>query len=221
MEFDLTHFPADRTERIRALSTPAELDRYTYLVAGCVGEFWTDITMAHTYALQSWDRDRMVELGVRFGKALQMTNVLRDVPGDLRAGRCYLPREWLDPLGLSPQDLLDPANSLVARPAMCRGVEMALGHFEEAERYLMAVPRRCVRLRLATAWPLLMGLATLWELARNSGWLNPDSPAKVSRSWIYRMIGLSTLVGHSNWAISSWVRALRRRVRSALGPTSG
>ena len=54
-----------------ALSSVDDLDRYTYLVAGCVGEFWTDITAAHTPALRKWDRVHMSKLGVRFGKALQ------------------------------------------------------------------------------------------------------------------------------------------------------
>ena len=80
MEFDLTTFPAPESGRIGALDTFDDLDRYTYLVAGCVGEFWTDVMIAHDPAVRNWDRERMVELGVRFGKALQMTNIIRDVP---------------------------------------------------------------------------------------------------------------------------------------------
>ena len=222
MEFDLTRFPSEQTglpeqtEAVRSLDSARELDRYTYLVAGCVGEFWTRVIVAHTPSLANWDIDHMTTLGIAFGKALQMTNVLRDVPVDLRAGRCYLPREWLDELGLSAQDLLDPDNSCIARPVLVRGVELALEHFDAAERYVTLLPRRGVRLRLAAMWPLLMGLGTLYELARNPDWLNPGSRSRVTRLWVYRMIAFSVLVGQSNRAVSWWARRLKRRVVSAL-----
>ena len=160
MEFDLTRFPLERRGEVDALETAEDLDTYTYMVAGCVGEFWTDVTMRHTPPLAGWDRDSMAALGVRFGKALQMTNVLRDVPTDLRIGRCYIPEEWIQDAGLNPRDLLDPANGATARPVLVRGLVIALEHFDAAEAYLMAIPGQCARLRLAVAWPLLIGLAT-------------------------------------------------------------
>ncbi|MCI0440036.1 MAG: squalene/phytoene synthase family protein, partial [Chloroflexi bacterium] len=101
MEFDLTTFPPEDSGRVVALKDFSELDGYTYYVAGCVGEFWTEITMAHTPSLRRWDAARMSEVGVRFGKALQLTNVLRDVPKDLRIGRCYLPQSELARLGMT------------------------------------------------------------------------------------------------------------------------
>src|SRR6201985_3756284 len=47
MEFDLRTFPDERSGQLAALREYGELDRYTYLVAGCVGEFWTTMTYAH------------------------------------------------------------------------------------------------------------------------------------------------------------------------------
>ncbi len=91
MIFDLTRFPGEDAAGLAALDTLEELDLYTYLVAGCVGPFWTALHVAHRPRLAAWDVGEMSARGVRFGKALQMTNVLRDVPRDLRAGRCYLP----------------------------------------------------------------------------------------------------------------------------------
>ena len=46
MREDLTRFPGEDEGGLAALETREELDRYTYLVAGCVGEFWTEIHMA-------------------------------------------------------------------------------------------------------------------------------------------------------------------------------
>ena len=216
MEFDLKRFPPEQTGRIRSLESSCELDRYTYQVAGCVGEFWTRIAAAHTQELSDWDLDRMSAIGVRFGQALQMTNVLRDIPADLKTGRCYMPTDWLDEIGLTPHDLANPRAGLAARPALVRGVELVLKHFEEAESYVMAIPSSCIRLRLAAVWPLLMGLATLERVARNPHWLNPNVRAKVSRVWVFRMIAVTLLVGHSNGMVSMWIRRLMSRVRSEL-----
>ncbi|MEA3128295.1 MAG: farnesyl-diphosphate farnesyltransferase, partial [Paraburkholderia sp.] len=109
MEFDLRTFPDERSGQIAALREYDELDRYTYLVAGCVGEFWTTMTYTHLPGTLKERPDTMERRGVRFGKALQMTNVLRDCGKDLRIGRCYLPQTMLDPYGLGAHDLLEPA----------------------------------------------------------------------------------------------------------------
>ena len=132
MTQDLQLFPGEDEGKLAALETREDLDRYTYLVAGCVGEFWTDVHAAHRPRLRHWDVAAMRALGVRFGKALQMTNVLRDVPRDLRHGRCYLPRQELAALGLSPRDLLDPAAAAAARPLLLRLLDVALEHYEAA-----------------------------------------------------------------------------------------
>ena len=216
MEMDLASFPLDNPAAPVALPSFDDLDRYTYLVAGCVGEFWTETSVAATPALSGWDVSRMSALGVGFGKALQLTNVLRDVPADLRAGRCYLPADWLADEGLAPADLLDPANSDRARPVLARGLRVALEHFRDAETYCLAIPRRCVRLRLAVLWPALMGLATLALVARNPRWLDPARPSKVSRAWVYRTIALSLLTVRSDTAIRRWFHRLRTSLESPL-----
>ena len=181
MEMDLATFPPEDSGDIAALDSAEDLDRYTYLVAGCVGEFWTEITAAHTPALRNWDRAAMSDLGVRFGKALQMVNILRDVPRDLRTGRCYIPSDVLARAGLAPDDLLDRKNSRAARPVLAACTEIALGHVAAAEEYLLAIPRRCLRLRLAALWPLLLAVGTLAELASSEAWLDPHRTYKVPR----------------------------------------
>src|SRR5262249_32623030 len=89
--FDLERFPGEDAAPLAAREALGELAGYAYLVAGCGGEFWTRLHVAHRPRLAAWDVAAMSASGVRFGKALQMTNVLRDVPADLRHGRCYLP----------------------------------------------------------------------------------------------------------------------------------
>ncbi|NQW22821.1 MAG: squalene/phytoene synthase family protein [SAR202 cluster bacterium] len=216
MEMDLTAFSGADSEGLVALPSAADLDRYIYLVAGCVGEFWTKTSIAHQPELKDWDVGAMSETGVRFGKALQLTNVLRDVPRDLRMGRCYLPADELAAAGLEPKDLLNPGNVGRAKPVFDAWVRTALGYFDVAEEYLLAIPRRSVRLRLACLWPLLLGLVTLARLARSGAWLEPESTVKVSRRWVYWMIFISPFKICSNSLIRHWIGIHRRQVEDAI-----
>jgi farnesyl-diphosphate farnesyltransferase len=216
MEIDLTTFPAEDSGEIGALETLDDLDRYTYHVAGCVGEFWTDVIAAHTDGLNALDRKSMAELGVRFGKALQMTNILRDVPKDLRTGRCYLPREELTSLGMEPDDLLTVANEIEARPLLVKLLHHTLDHYAAAEQYILATPKKNKRLRLATIWPVLIGLATLSLLARSPDWLDPQKPSKVSRRWVYWMMVRSVPCAWSNTLLRLWIRSFRKSIEKAL-----
>ena len=81
---DLQRFPG-------ALQTDEELDEYTFLVAGCVGEFWSEMLAWKVPKWATLPNDEMVALGRTYGKGLQLVNILRDLPGDLQQGRCYLP----------------------------------------------------------------------------------------------------------------------------------
>ncbi|HXD97608.1 MAG TPA: phytoene/squalene synthase family protein [Candidatus Acidoferrum sp.] len=210
MLFDLERFPGEDARALAALDSLDDLDRYTYLVAGCVGEFWTDLHLAHRPRLAGWDAPAMRACGVRFGKALQMTNVLRDVPSDLAQGRCYLPARELAALGLTPADVLTPDGAARARPLLSRLLGVALAHYDAAWRYTLAIPRREWRMRLACAWPLLIGQATLEALAAHP---NPfaAAPVKISRATVRGILAGSTLTVASNRALAS--AAARRRAR--------
>lgn len=199
MELDLRRFPPEESGELAALRTAEDLDHYTYSVAGCVGEFWTRICGLP---------EGLEPLGVRFGKALQLTNILRDLPRDLRMGRCYLPEEHLAQRGLGPEDLLDPACLPRARPVLEHWLATALDHYRAAQQYALAVPRYRLRLRLAVLWPLLMGLATLKRLAASPRWLDPGHRIKVSRPWVYGMVALSLLAAPCDRLLHLWFRRL-------------
>jgi farnesyl-diphosphate farnesyltransferase len=219
MEFDLRTFPDEHSGQIAALREVSELDRYTYLVAGCVGEFWTRMTYAHmpgTLKNSPQTMSTMLRRGVRFGKALQMTNVLRDCGKDLRIGRCYLPAEMLDRFGLSPQDLLDPANSLRAQPLLFELVRVTLDHFREAVDYTLALPALSIRLRLACLWPVLIGLETVLLLVQNDHWLDPAKVSKIQRNQVYRVLGFSTALVASNTLLRAWAERLIARIEARM-----
>lgn len=204
----LDRFPAETEGRVGALATRAELDRYTYMNAGCVGEFWTDMVAAHRSRCAGWNVPLMRSRGVRFGQGLQLVNVLRDLPRDLRIGRCYLPRADLGAIGLAPEDLLDPGAIRQLRPLVAALVKRALEHLEAGLHYLLAVPRREVRLRLACAWPLLIGLSTLDRLTRADNLLDPEVTVKIPRGEVRRHLVRSTALVLSNRGLRAYVEHL-------------
>ena len=213
---DLRTFRSEDTGCVTALDSVDELDEYCYLIAGCVGEFWTDLSIAHTPSLAHWDVERMRGLGVRFGLALQLTNILRDLPKDLLSGRCYLPQSEIERVGLRAKDLRSPRMRPEAKFLLDWGIARALDHFRAAEEYVAAIPRRNLRLRLAALWPVLIGLETLARLAQSDDWLNPETRIRIPRRAVYGIIALSILSGRSNALTKLWIRRISRRVERSL-----
>ena len=191
-ELDLTRFGAASATNIVAIRTDEELDDYTYRVAGCVGEFWTRMCLVHLFARCRLDEPRLLRDGVRFGKGLQLVNVLRDLPRDLRQGRCYLPADELVKVGLKAMDLLDPVNESRVRSVYDGWVGCAQAHLAAGWQYTNALPRNHLRIRLACAWPILIGNKTLSALARQPI-LDPSRPVKISRADVRRIIRKSVL----------------------------
>jgi farnesyl-diphosphate farnesyltransferase len=191
-ELDLRRFAGASADHIVALRTDEELDDYTYRVAGCVGEFWTRICRANLFRHATLDDASLLENGVRFGKGLQLVNILRDLPADLRHGRCYLPGERLPALGLKPEDLLAPVSEPRLRPLYNSYLDRAAAHLLAGWAYTNALPRRSVRVRLACAWPILIGFETL-KLLRTGNVLDPEQRIKVSRRQTRRLICRSIL----------------------------
>jgi farnesyl-diphosphate farnesyltransferase len=199
--FDLQRFPGETEKELVALSNDEELDRYTYMVAGCVGEFWTKMCVAHLPALRNWDVDEMGALGVRFGKGLQLVNVLRDIPKDLRIGRCYLPVS-------EPNALLDPQKFETIRPLYTHWLDAALAHLDAGWQYTLRIPRSEFRLRLACIWPIWIGLMTIARL-RAENPLDPARRIKITRSQVYGVILRSSLTGRGEEALNERQRQLR------------
>lgn len=173
---------------IQSLPAASDLDEYTYLVAGCVGEFWTHICFAHVRNFSDRTESEMLALGMQYGKGLQLINILRDVGSDLRAGRCYLPADELHSLNLMPEEIL-------AKPAR---VESIMRQWrEKAERgmvagidYACAINQR--RVRFATALPALIGARTL-SLMREAGAEVFERTVKVPRAEVRRIMSSAAL----------------------------
>ena len=165
---------------ISALQTEQELDDYTYRVAGCVGVFWTKMSLAHIISIPNHKEELFFENGIRFGKALQMINILRDIPEDLRFGRCYIPEPSLEKHGLVPNQLLEPDNIDAFRPLYDSYLDLTSGHLDAAVEYIRMLPDRQFRLKAATMLPVLIGQRTV-TLLREGNILDSDEKIKITR----------------------------------------
>lgn len=209
MEMDLRAFPGQSVEDLAAFKTLEELDRYTYHVAGCVGEFWTDLMCAHRKALANWNIQQMSEVGVRFGKGLQLTNIVKDIAHDLQKGRCYIPEMMLAEAGLKPHDLLDQTHLSRFRPVLGKLVRSAVEHLDQGWLYTMAIPRYETRLRLACMWPILSAGESLKLVMNAPDLLNPAVKVKIPRSKVYQIMAMTTgtlACGYAGTAYWGWLR---------------
>ena len=197
MEMDLTLFHSSTAENIISLETQEDLNRYTYYVAGCVGEYWTNLMCAHLSSLNKWDVKQMSNIGISFGKGLQLTNIVKDVAKDLSRGRCYIPASLLKTARLSPNDILQPESWKSFQLILNTLIQQAAEYLDQGWEYTTAIPRSEIRLRLACMWPILLGGETL-KLVRNSpSVLNPNCQIKISRGCVYKVISLTTISGGS------------------------
>jgi farnesyl-diphosphate farnesyltransferase len=190
-DLDLVRFGDDT--QLTALSTPAELEEYTYLVAGCVGEFWTDVCRHHYPRFSQLEIEPLRTLARDYGKALQFVNILRDLPADLRNHRCYLPSSEVD-----PQSLV--SNPQVAREVFARWLHRATDLLDSGRRYTAAI--RLPRLRAACFLPWDIGRQTLQLLSIQSP-LETDARIKIPRSAVRSSLLRAAFAAFSNAPLSA------------------
>src|SRR5207302_1641778 len=145
------------------------LDLYCDRVASAVGRLCVRVF--------GMEEKAGIALAHHLGRALQLTNILRDIDEDAAIGRLYLPREALQQAGILN---FDPA-AVLAHPRLGEACEQVVArarqHFAEADRVMARCARRSVRA------PRIMSAAyqaILRALVRR-GWSAPRQPVKVSK----------------------------------------
>jgi presqualene diphosphate synthase len=147
----------------------ATLDLYCDRVASAVGRLSVNVF--------GMPREDGVLLAHHLGRALQLTNILRDIDEDAGLGRLYLPREALFHAGITSNDPVKVAAER-ALPKVCLPlVERAKKHFDEADIIMKRNRRRAVRA------PRIMGkyYRTILELLIKRGFAAPREPVRVSK----------------------------------------
>jgi farnesyl-diphosphate farnesyltransferase len=195
---DIQRFPCDGV--LRCLQSTEELDEYTWLVAGCVGEFWTMMcALEKPDSLDtSVSTEQMKFWGTRLGKGLQLINILRDVGEDLRDGRCYLP-------GHSPADL--EANPHILQNSWKQWLVTCREHLECGLHYVQHVADG--KLRYATSLPLLLGAKTLTRM-QSASWEELQKGIKISRLDVAMILAEAVIACRSPDGISKLFRRLNQ-----------
>ena len=178
---DLVRFGYASESAPQILPREEDTVAYTYAVAGCVGEFWTRICDLQIPGFARVPVSQLLEQGRLFGQGLQLVNILRDLPEDLRMGRCYLPSDALEAAALSPTDLLQ--NPVKARPVFEHWLARAEKWLLAGEAYVAGIRGR--RLRFSVAMPRLLGLETLALLRRHPP-LETRHRVRVSRATVLK-----------------------------------
>jgi presqualene diphosphate synthase len=155
--------------------TWSELDLYCDRVASAVGRLSVRIFGLENKSGQG--------LAHHLGRALQLTNILRDLDEDAAVGRLYLPQEALAEAGI---DIAEPS-AVLASPSLGRAcaqlVKAARDHFESADTIMSSAPRRAVRA------PRIMSAVyrQILEHTATRGFVPPRHPVKLARpriAWI-------------------------------------
>jgi farnesyl-diphosphate farnesyltransferase len=172
-QLDLERFGSAEAWNPVALQNDAELDDYTWRVAGCVGAFWTRLgflTMGDRFSKAP--AELLLDMGISYGKGLQLVNILRDLPGDLKQGRCYLP-------------VSDPDDTCALLEAHGRWLETALERV--ADGFAYSAELRSRKLRAASLLPAMIARDTLLKM-RGVDWPILEAGVKVSRANVYRSL---------------------------------
>jgi presqualene diphosphate synthase len=147
----------------------ATLDLYCDRVASAVGRL-----SVRVFGMEEADG---IALSHHLGRALQLTNILRDIDEDASVGRLYLPKEALHDAGIATTDphevVADPAIGSACAPI----IAIATQHFAEAGRIMARSPRRMIRT------PMLMGKAYQAILAGliRRGFIAPRARVRVGK----------------------------------------
>ncbi len=159
----------DVTGDIRA-PNEATLDLYCDRVASAVGRL-----SVRVFGLPEHDGERLAH---HLGRALQLTNILRDIDEDAGIGRLYLPREALLAAGITSDDpqavTRDPALPKVCAPLMAKARE----HFAQSDAIMARHPRRIVRA------PRIMSkyYQVILDRLAERGFAPPRAPVRLSKA---------------------------------------
>lgn len=188
----------DLGEAPRGLSDE-ELERYTYLVAGCVGPFWSFVCAGRDPRLRHLNQKREKEVALEFGRALQYVNILRDIPKDQENGRLYLP-------GLNDSDF---------SVRFLKVSKRALTALKTACQYPCFFPPIYLRHRWSVLLPLVLGLRTLEKLFLAGG-PRQGERIKVSRLEVLLWLGFGPLLLLNDQVLQAVLSRLCSRAETSL-----
>lgn len=203
MKTDLQVFPPENEGIVSSFRCAEDLEHYCRLMGGAPGVFWSKLITSSVQVKPS--EETFWKLGQDIGDALQIVNILRDLPKDLRIGRCYFPSEELAANGLKPRDLLDKSNNEKFEPVKQKWIAWGRAKLRSAYTYYQALPKTQLRHRAAVAWPVLWAADTLNKLSAVPNLLDEKHRVKIPRSRIYGTMALTPAIWASDALFVQWL----------------
>ncbi len=189
------------------------LDDYMLQVAGRVGYLMTDVFAWYLPIIRE-RKEQLMPLAREFGLALQTVNVIRGMRKDYERGWVFVPRTFYERVGLTRDELFDPANIDRALKVVNMLADKAERHLRHGFGYIRAFPRRHHRIRLACMWPYFFAVKTLAISRDNVNVLLAE--AKMSRDQVKRIMRDTKLFGWSNHWLVWYYKHLARPATASL-----
>lgn len=182
------------------LATLADLDKYCYYVAGCVGEMLARLFCHYSPEIDR-HRDELLRLSVSFGQGLQMTNILKDIWDDAKRGVCWLPQDIFTETGFDLKNLTPETSDASFKAGLAHLIGIAHGHLQNALTYTQLIPDHETGIRNFCLWALGMAVLTLRKIKRNMDF-NQSDQVKITRNSVKATIFVTRLIGRSNFMLS-------------------
>jgi farnesyl-diphosphate farnesyltransferase len=213
MEMDVDTFNGPG---VGVLRTDEELKKYCGYIGGVPGVFWARLyreTIRQNNA--SAVKFPSEAAAHAIGSALQITNILKDMSADLKAGRCYLPQSDLSLENLQPRDLLDPANMGRIKEMTYKWITWAVDQLDLSEKFVSSIPKTELSMRAAVIWPVYWAMDTLSEVA-GANLLDASDRPRIKRKRIYSTIASTPPMLLSNTAFARGYRFRRETLIVSL-----
>lgn len=183
------------------LATLAEMDKYCYYVAGCVGEMLAKLFCHYSPEIAKHETE-LLKLSVSFGQGLQMTNILKDIWDDAQRGVCWLPQDIFTETGFDLKTLTPETNDVAFSVGLERLISIAQGHLHNALRYTLLIPAHETGIRKFCLWALGMAVLTLRKIKSNLKF-NRSEQAKITRNSVKATIVATNLTVRSDFLLTA------------------
>ncbi len=195
------------------LATLADMDRYCYYVAGCVGEMLAKL-FCHYSPEIARHREELLRLSVSFGQGLQMTNILKDIWDDAGRGVCWLPQDIFTETGFDLKNLSPENHDERFKLGLEHLISIAHGHLHNALIYTQLLPAHETGIRNFCLWALGMAVLTLKKIKHNLDFSHSNQ-VKITRNSVKATIVATKLFGRSNRLLSLFFYLASRELKTA------
>lgn len=177
------------------MDTIEEMDDYMHQVAGQVGYLVTDIFAWYSTPIRK-HKAELLPLSREIGLGLQTVNIIRGLRKDYERGWVFVPRSYLDQVGITRDQFFSPHYEDKAFRVVNMLAVKAEEHLHHSLAYIAAFPRHLQRIRLACMWPLFFAVKTLTVCRTNIEVIRDE--VKITRQDVQEIMRQTTLMGWSN-----------------------